>query len=247
MAIKETLKIKFPVLKNVEYFDVSKDKNQVKVFTGNEINGLKWRDVSLLIGKIAGQGVYRYTFKFNNDNQIYNGSIRGVVQNLETTEIKADPILKNQIEQLTQKVNALQNTGGGFGMDLIVNLTKQSYETQISFLNLQLSQKDINISKLESQIDKLNIELDQCYDTIDDLKKNTGVMQYLDIAKKFLDSKLSGVPSKNISLKDSNPSDIPEEILNVLGVVNWSLVDDNLKNKIVDYLNKFIPLLPLKG
>lgn len=247
MPKNEPIKIKFPVLNNVEYIDISKNKNQVKAFTGNEVNGLKWRELSLLIGKIAGQGVYRYTLKFKNDPNINNGQIRGVVQTSEITENKNESYFKNEIEQLTKKVEDLnKSNSSGIGFEMLLEITKQSYLTQIDFLKQQLQAKDLNISKLELQIDKLNDELDTCYQNLDELQSKTGIGNYIELAKDFLKLKLPG-EIKPISLKESNTSDIPAPILDILGVVDWSKVDENIINEIVRYLNLFIPKLPLKS
>ena len=248
MAVIKKQQLRFPILKNIDYFDVLKNKTQIKSFTGKEVEGFKWRDVSLAIGKIAGQGVYRYTFKFKDSDEIHNGSIRGIEQNEIHKETKTDHTLKNQIDLLSDKLERLtSNNSGGIGIELLISVTKQSYETQITFLNSQLSQKDLNINKLETKIDELNDELDLCYQQIEDLKGQTGISSYLEIAKKFLDTKLPGKQVEKISLKDSNPSDIPESILNLLGVVDWNQVDPHIINEIVKYLNMFIPQLPKKG
>ena len=55
---------------------------------------------------------------------------------------------------------------------------------------------------------------------------------------------------KNISLKESNPSDIPPEILEVLGAVDWNHKDitPELIQKIIVGLKQYMfQFLPLKG
>lgn len=249
MAVpKKQQQLRFPILQNIDYFDVFKNKTQITSFNGSQLEDKKWRDVSLMIGKITGQGLFRYSFKFKNSDEIHNGSIRGIDPGNDTSEHKTDSRLKSQIDELSNKVERLTNSNsGGIGIELLISVTKQSYETQITFLNSQLSQKDLNINKLETKIDELNNELDLCYQQIEDLKGQTGISSYLEIAKKFLDAKLPGKQVEKISLKDSNPSDIPESILNLLGVVDWNQVDPHIINEIVKYLNMFIPQLPKKG
>lgn len=243
----EPIKLKYPILNNVDYMDITKNKNQIKAFSGSEINGLKWREVCFLIGKIAGQGSYRYSLKFKNEPIINNGMIRGIVAQSELQENKNDSHLKNEIEKLTNKVENLnKSNSSGIGFEMLLEITKQSYLTQIDFLKQQLQVKDVSISKLELQIEKLNDELDQCYQTIEDNASKSGIASYIDLAKDFLKLKLPG-EIKPVSLKDSNANDIPKQITDILGVVNWSLVDDNVINEIVKYLNLFIPKLPLKS
>jgi hypothetical protein len=165
----------------------------------------------------------------------------------EVPDNRNDSNLKIEIDRLNNKIEKLgKDNTGGIGYELLIEITKQSYLTQIDFLKQQLQVKDVNIQKLEMQIDKLNDELDQCYQTIDDLNSKSGIASYIDLAKDFLKLKLPG-EIKPVSLKDSNASDIPQQILDILGVVDWSKVDDNVINEIVKYLNLFIPKLPLKS
>ena len=246
MAIQGKTQIKYPILKNVEYFDVMKNKQTLKSYSGADIEAKKWREVSLMIGKDIGAGTYRYTFKFNNTDEIHNGTIRAVESSRTIKDSKVDSKLELSLMQLKDKVeNLTNNNSSNIGVDVLISITKQSYEQQILFLNNQLSAKDNDLQKLENQIEKLNDELDQCYAQIDELNKNSGMAQYIEIAKDFLKLKIPGGVNK-VSLADSNSSDIPKEILDLLGVVDWLQVDQNIINEIVKYLNMFIPKLPLK-
>ena len=236
--------MKFPVLKNIEYLDIMKNKQTLRSYKTKELEGLSWRELQSLVGKEFGQGVFRYTLKVNNENKIFNGSIRaiGLMPREEKTN---DSKLISEIDSLKRKIdNAGQ--GSGISFDLLISVTKQSYETQINFLNQQIQQKENYITELKAEIKSLENELNQADDIIEDLKAKTGINQYLEIAQTFLKSKLGNTKPIQ-SLKDSNPDDIPQKILDLLGAVQWNEVDQKIVDEIVFWLNQFVTKLPLKG
>ena len=238
--------IKYPILKNVSYFDIQKGSQTLKSFSGKDLENKTWRELQLLIGSFLGGGRYSYVFQFKNDDQLNHGTIRGVTditQKPESTNSK----LQDELNSLSSKLDKLTTqSSGGIGYDVLISVTKQSYETQIIFLKEQLNQKDISISELKEKIKELDAELDKTYDQIDELSKSSGMNQYLEIAKDFLKLKMPGKVEK-ISLKDSNPSDIPQIFIDILGTVDWNQVDPNVIDEIAKYLNVFIPKLPMKG
>lgn len=240
-----SIKLKFPILKNVEYFDVIKNKQTIETYVKKDIEGFKWRDLQLKLGQRFSGGTYHYALKFNDDETVHRGLIR-VISNIPTEKpTTGNDNLLNEIERLkTQIQQAAQPAGVSY--ELLISVTKQSYETQIVFLNNELNKKENFINKQQIEIDKLNDELDNAAELIDELKQQTGVAQYIELGKMFLQSKIGGA-KKISSLKDSNPNDIPEKITLILGAVDWLQVDDNLINEIIKYLEIFITKLPLKG
>ena len=52
-----------------------------------------------------------------------------------------------------------------------------------------------------------------------------------------------GVTASNVNLTESNQSDIPPEILQLIGLVDWPKVDEPTQNQIIDSLGLFIPLI----
>lgn len=241
------LKLKFPVLNEVEYIDLVKDRVNVLTIDGKDVENFSWRQLQLYAGERLNPGVYGYTLKFNGNNEIFRGSLKVVSLNkkglkeMESPEIIA---VKKSVDEISKRLNNLKTDSPG--MDLIMSLTKQSYESQLSFLRDEITRKEKSIERLERDIDKLNEQLDAAESIIDDLKSKTGLNQYIGIAKEFLMMKAGN--SKPISnLKDSDSTDIPAEILQVLGVVDWSKIDANVLNEIIHYLKIFIQKLPLKG
>jgi len=246
MPLRKTdmLKLKFPVLNKVEYIDLVKNRINVLTIEGKDVEGFTWRQLQLYCGEKLAGGVYGYSMKFAKDDTIYRGSIKVVSLTKQGFEMDENNNVKKQLDELTKKLNSLKSDSPG--MDLIISLTKSGYETQISFLKDELARKEKNIDKLEAEINKLNDQLDAAETIIDDLKSKTGLSQYIQIAKEFLMMK-SGAMKPITNLKDSDTVDIPADVLQVLGVVDWSAVDEKLLSEIIHYLKIFIQKLPLKG
>lgn len=238
-------KIKFPILKDVEFLDVIKNKQTVKSFVKKDLEGIKWRDLQLKIGALFPAGSYHYALKFNNDDTLHKGVIRVISANPTEQKPETNSNLINEIDALKKQINQIGNAGG-YSVDLLLSIQKSSYETQINFLNAELLRKENFINKLENQIESLNNELDDAAEQIEELKSKTGVNQYLELAQTFLQSKI-GTAKKITTLKDSNPNDIPKRIIDILGAVDWSQIDQQAIDQIINYLEIFITKLPLKN
>jgi hypothetical protein len=238
--------LKFPYLNNVEYFDLIKHKKTLKTFLGKDINGLSWRDLQKKAGLFTGETVCNYSLKFENDNTVNRGTIR-IISSLPapSDDKNNNQSVLNEIENLKSKISSAAQSSG-ISVDLLLSISKQSYESQINFLNAEIIKKDNIITKLENKIDSYEDELNNCYEVIDDLKAKTGVNQYLELAQTFLQSKI-GTAKKITTLKDSAPQDIPEKILLILGAVDWTQVPGETLAQIINYLEIFITKLPLKG
>jgi len=237
--------LRFPVLNDVDYLDIVKNGQTLKSFNKKETENLSWRNLQKKCGEYT-SGMVNYTLKFNNSPELHRGTMR-VINEIKSGAAPVDEknnLLLNQIDALNTKINSI-SAGSGVSVDLLLSISKQSYETQINFLNNELTRKENYNDKLQKKIDDLETELNSCYEVIEDLKSKTGINQYLEIGKMFLSSKMPG--AKLNSLKDSNASDIPEKILLILGAVDWSQVPSDVLNTIIQYLEMYITKLPLKG
>lgn len=238
--------LKFPVLDGIDYVDIGKDKQTLISYSPNDVEGITWRDLQTKIGETLPTGIYSYSLKFKNKNEVHRGQIKAINLNKRDQtmpELSELSTVKKTIDELNKKLNSLKTDSPG--IDLIMSLTKQSYDLQIQFLRDEIARKEREITKLEAEVTALNDELDKSDDLIDDLKSKTGLNQYIQIAKDFLVMK-AGKTQPLTNLKESNPADIPGEVLEVLGVIDWLKVDPNLLNEIVHYLKVFVQKLPLK-
>ena len=238
--------LKFPVMKNVEFFDLHISPGKQIEISGSDIEGLKWRELQYFLGEKVPEKVYNYQLKLKGKNQIYNGRIKVLIKDKKySTEEIVDPALSSQLDSLSKKVEMLSR-GNGVSVDTLIEVTKQSYLQRIEYLNLELQKGVIEYGRLTVKIEKLETDLINSEDEVDDLKGQTGITQYISIAKEFLQMKAGNVePLSN--LKDSNISDIPGKLLEILGVVDWKEVDQKVQMDIESYLRIFIQKLPLKG
>jgi predicted RNase H-like nuclease (RuvC/YqgF family) len=238
--------LRFPILKNVEYLDIIKHTQTIKTFTKKDCENLSWRNLQKKVGELT-SGMVNYTLKFNDSPELHKGTMRAVneINSAAASSDDKQKDLLNEIESLKTKINSI-GAGSGVSVELLLNISKQSYETQINFLNTELTRKENFIDKQQTKIETLENELNECYEQIEDLKGKTGLNQYVDLAKMFLSSKMPGA-KKITSLKDSNSNDIPERILIILGAVDWSKVPSDVLDTIIQYLEMYITKLPLKG
>jgi len=243
--------LKFPVMKNIEYFDLHISKGNQIAIEGTDIEGLKWRDLQYFLGEKVPEKIYNYQLKIKGKNQIHNGRIKVLIKdktytpgnNNEPQTIGSEFLIK--LDDLSQRVEQISK-GNGVSVDTLIEVTKQSYLQRIEYLNLELQKGVIEHGRLTIKIEKLETDLINSEDEIEDLKGQTGITQYISIAKEFLQMK-AGTTQPLTNLKDSNTEDIPFPLMEVLGVVDWKQVDVSIQSEIVNYLKIFIQKLPLKG
>jgi hypothetical protein len=231
--------IKFPILKDVEYISVFKNRNSVLEIDGKDVEGISWRGLQLFLGKSLAPDLYQYTMKFKKANEIHSGRIRATIMGIGKTEPETNQteIIK-EFKALKDALSKATNTGG-VTFDMLLASTKQGYEAQVSYLNQQIADKEKIINKVENEVNELERDLNDCEK---ESAKNSGIGQYLAIGEKILSMKF-GKPGK-VSLKESDQSDIPEQILTVLGIINWSLMDQENINKIANSIQQYLSVLP---
>ncbi|MCH8035300.1 MAG: hypothetical protein IH950_16295 [Bacteroidetes bacterium] len=247
MPIKE---LQFPVLKKVEYIDLSVKGNTKLIVDGKDVEGMKWRDFQKYIGSKIPMDNYFYVLKLNDKPEVYKGRVKPIV--LEAGVVSGDGedgktllVLKESVSALSEKIEVLSK-GNGVSMEMLLEATKQSFVMRIEFLGIELAKKDTEFSRLELKYNKLETDLDDADDEIEILRGKTGITQYIEIAKDFLQMKAGTLKGLD-NLKDSNSSDIPPDITEVLGVINWIDVSPDIIEEIIHYLKIFATKLPLKG
>lgn len=238
--------LRFPVLKDVEYIDLIKNKEAKLTIDGKTVEGKTWREFQKYLGSKLPERTYNYVIKIKNDNKIYKGLVRtvGIMKNEDKKGQNGLVIIQSEIKELNEKISSM-STGNGISVDTLISITKSSYETQLKFLGLEGDRREAVILKLESQLEGADKELDKCDALIIDLKEKTGLTQYVSIVKEFLMMKSGSVQA--VSLKDSDIKDVPQIIIEVLGVVDWSQVPEEILKEITGTLRVFIQKLPLKG
>lgn len=240
MKTKSKKELRFPILKDVEYVSISKDRRSVLEIEGKNLDNFSWREFQLYLGKYLPPDQYRFTMKFNNNAEIHNGLIHAVTlnkQGIESKTMESDKILK-EFEGLKKSLEKATNQGG-VSFDMLLSATKQGYEARIDYLNAKIADKDLLISEIKKEIDILEDDLSECEK---ENAKHGGIAQYLAIGEKVLNMKFGKQPP--ISLKDSNTSDIPQQILEVLGVIDWNKIDPESINKIAVNIQQYLSVIP---
>jgi len=248
------IKIKFPILKDVDYIDVSKGKSVLLTLKGVEVEGISWREFQLLLGQRLGAGTYYYKLKFANKQELHSGSVKGVDPGMPPVKVDNNDQMKTlegSISALSLKIEKM-GKGEGVSVETLLDVTRTSYQGRIDFMLIDLNKKDNEYSALQGKFDALEKELDDQDDIIDDLKSKTGLNQYSGIiervAEKIIFSKIGtgkGQPLGDLSMSD--PKDLPPEIMEVLGVVAWDEVTELVLNKLLHFLKIYITELPQKG
>ena len=208
--------LKHQVLNNVDYGYITRYGKTILEIEGKDLEGLEWRQFQKLVGSKIGAGRIGFTIKFKGDPEVYAGITKAV--DLENkVPAPEDPGDKKIVQLFTDLKKDLERgiSSGGVTFDMLLNATKSGYDTQINFLNQQLVFKDGVIKDLREDLRDSEEDLDDCSKTVKELEGKTGIGQYIGIAQKLLENKFgSRTP---VPLESSDTSDIPQEILTVLG------------------------------
>lgn len=242
--------LKHPVLKNVEYASIKRKGKAVLEIQGNDLNNVAWRDFQIYVGKKIGVGSFAFTMKFKNNAELYTGRSNAVDLDLSVAKSDDSDLMISQMQtsfkSLESKLdNATQS--GGITFEMLIDSTKRGYDTQVDFLKQQIVYKVEIISELRIEIKDLNKELEKTDITIRQLEIKTGYGQYLEPLTKVLIQKFGA--GKPIKLGESDPSLIPDELLQVLGVIDYTKIQPEHLNKMISLLRDYIVVtkLPLKG
>jgi hypothetical protein len=234
--------LKFPILNDVDYVSIYRTGRSVLEIDGKDLENKTWREFQLYLGERMPVGKCQFTMKFKNSATLHTGMVRAARVGEVEPEKKEDSKMSEQIlkefSALKDALSKATNTGG-VTFDMLLASTKQGYEAQVSYLNQKIADKDEIIREVKREVEQLEDDLNDCEK---ESAKNSGIGQYLAIGEKILSMKF-GKPGK-VSLKESDQSDIPDQILQVLGIINWSIMDQENINKIANSIQQYLSVLP---
>lgn len=252
----DKLVLKFPIVENIEYFDLVKNRENLLSFKRVDIDKLKkpsWREFQFIVqekleekfGSKYPAGKYNYILQRVGENVIHRGVIKTISKKsfVDFKPAKEENKM-NEIIELKEAIEKLKSNDKS--TDMLLTTVKQGYELQISFLNQQIQFKENQIKQLENQCDKYENQLDKYESQIDELQSKTGFNQLIEIGQKMLFAKF-GKGEEITNLSASNPNDIPNEIIEILGLVDYSKIPDPQMKQIISGLRNYISVLPLKG
>lgn len=244
---KSSKRLKFPVLNNVEYVSIYRAGMSVLEIDGNEIEGKTWREFQLYLGEKIPIGKAQFTLKFKDSAELHTGAVRAArvggnyQPNPKEDDKMSEKIIK-EFSNLKEAITKATNTGG-VSFDMLLASTKQGYEAQATYLNQKITDLNATITELKQDIRQLENDLDDCEK---ESAKSTGIAQYLQMGEKIVSIYLGNKTKTPVSLKESNTSDIPDQILQVLGIINWSLIDAESINRIANQIHQYLSVLPEK-
>jgi len=246
---KGQIQLKMPILNNIDYIDVTRNKQVLKRYLVIP-DGMKWREFQELVGKEYGSGKIYYNI-FEKNGKRHSGVTNAISM---SPEIKFNPDigLKEVQKSLQELQNKINSKTESFSTQMLIDLTKQGYEQRISYLDIQIVERTTLISKLEIKLDSVERELTEAYETIDSLEGQTGWVGLLNQYKPLIEAGLIKLGAKNIpvtKLSGDIQTSIPVEVLEILAMVDFDKVKTNLEgyNQALSYLSLYVSTLPQKG
>lgn len=240
--------LKIPVFnKELDYFDVKIDNQRSLELKNEDVNGLKWRDLQKLIGKKLGRGgLFNYQMKWKNSDQPITGKIRAMANisddDLKTKTSDLNPFLLQKLNDVENKLKNISTASPD--SSVVMDIMRASYEARIDGYKERISELKTDKIKLESEIDKLNDELDNYEEKIRELEGGK-LDTYLNLFEKIGMMKLGKVKPLS-DFTGTNHTDIPKQILDVLGLVDYERISNEQLNKILDMLKMWVQEFPLK-
>lgn len=143
-------KLKEPI-KDVEYLHIIKNGKVVLKLTGDEVNGKRKVELNELIGEQIGEGTYRYSVKFYNDETARTGTIRGFTSKNKVVKDDSESIVLKQLELLQKKIDDKSNNN--FDVNLLLNMKEQAYKIQIDFFKSRIELLERENNELKKQIE----------------------------------------------------------------------------------------------
>ena len=145
-------KIKFPELPdNIETLDIKYKGRHLKRYEGKDLAGMKWKDFQSMVGKDCNLNDRFFYNIFFSDGTKTGGSTQAINSTIQENSMNdKDEIIKS-ISALEKRLSAASKEGG-ISFDMLLESTKAGYEARIEYLNLQIRDKDANITELKAEI-----------------------------------------------------------------------------------------------
>ena len=242
--------IKFDVFPAMEYFDLTKNAellirlnadqcNKISKVTRAQAQTLLYTMMYEKHGAKYPPGFYHYQFKEPGSTRLERGKIRLIAD--DSLEIKKDDNLEqkqfeNQLAEIKKQIAKISDSGTS-NIDIITSALKLGHEAQVSFLNMQLTDKDNKIKELKDEIEHLEKLLDKAEQTLSETD-TTGM------ASKILDGlsglmKTKATPVNYDTLQDQTGS-IPVPLFDLLNSIDWLKVSPQDLDKTMNDLNMYV-------
>jgi hypothetical protein len=136
------------IYENIEYIVVNKNKRQLEIIDGEQVNGKNKTYLQKYLGNKFGSGRYSLSIK-------KIGEQRNIVQNINglVTEQKNDTPENDKIEILFEKIDSLlaNKSNNNFDIQTIIAMKDEAFKIQIQFYQERIKQLENEIEKLRSE------------------------------------------------------------------------------------------------
>jgi len=242
------------VFKDVEYIEISKNGIPLYTFTEKEVNGITKFEFQKMLGKKFGVDRFSASMKFKNNYTNKKFPIRSIVLG-EVKNVKDNNNGQsvNKIDELENIIKQIPNQNPAENYTQLLDLTKLTYENEINRLRETIQEQKNEIADYKKEVKELNKENVKLIKKIDEAE-NEGGNNFVDMLLQLnqLRGVLktgSGMAKNSSSLKNvkSDVSDIPEEMLEALGKVDYSKIPKQDIQKYIMLFENISNQLPLKS
>jgi predicted RNase H-like nuclease (RuvC/YqgF family) len=233
---------------NIERLDICRNGKTVKRYK-NEIAGMSWSDFEerLPSDGIPG-GKYNYSMKLQDKPEIFNGIIKSVDQKMD--ESKEITEVKKTIEDLNKNFKTLMTKGGSdqVTVEFMIQAAERSHQAEIKFYELQIKIKDETIFELKGTIKELEAELDKAEEIVEKLKEESGSGKTAETIMGLVNRFVPAQSQQKIKLSEKfDGSDIPEDIIATLAVVDYAKIPPGKLSELKNGLRMIVHQLPQKA
>lgn len=235
---------KVDVLTGVDYATVGRFSKTLLTIEGKDIEGKTFRDFQEYVGSKITPGKFFYNIVWKDKKRDpYRGNSQTLIFDNKGVEQHDDSKFLEAIARIENKLSQKSDIGSG----QLLEYSKQMYELRIEDLKARNDELKKECNECYTQIEQLENDCDELENEITELKGKTGYHQYIEQGLELLKMKFGTV--KPVSLESSSTTDIPDSLLEVIGIVDFARVDPNELQKIVTAMQQYIQFLklPLKG
>ena len=258
MIKMETTKTKYlkgmpDAFRDIEYIEISKNRNTLITFEGKEVNGLTKYEFQLLLGKKLGADKFSASLKFKNNYTNKKFPIRGIIlgeNKILKAEEKTMPVKDNtNHNDIAKLIERFSNVNPTENFNQMLGLTKTTYEGEISRLKESIADLKMDLNSYKTENKELQKEIIAKNNELNENEGGSGIldmlMQFNQLRNSF--SKKGATPNvSNLENVKSDAGSIPEGFLNALGKVDYSKVPAEDITKYIALFDNIANQLPLK-
>jgi len=140
------------VYENIEYIAIYKNKQQLEVLEGKDVNGKTKTELQKYLGNKYGPGTYRLSIKFIGDSKNIVGSLAGIVTNKEINQNTENEKIENILKKIEELASSNKNNVIDF--TTLLQMKDETYKIQIDFYRERIKQLESEIERLKQQVNE---------------------------------------------------------------------------------------------